>query len=68
MKTRREHAVSAFWGGNAELMAEVEDRRGYEMDGVWYLANGVTLAECIETVEALDVETWAELEALGIVE
>lgn len=65
MKTRDEYARNAFWGSNPILMAAVEDARGYEQDGVWYPANGMTLAECIETVEAMDEETWMELAALG---
>ena len=65
MKTRDEHARNAFWGSNPMLMAEVENLRGYDMDGVRYPANGMTLAECIETVEAMDDETWLELAALG---
>jgi hypothetical protein len=68
MKTREDYARNAFWGSNSALMAEVENTRGYEMDGVWYPANGMTLAECIETVESIDGQTWEELQALGIVE
>lgn len=67
MKTRNEHARNAFWGSNPSLMAAVEDVRGYEMDGVWYPSNSMTLAECIETVEAMDEGAWEELQALGIV-
>jgi len=68
MKTREDHARNAFWGSNPMLMSEVENLRGYEMDGVWHPANSMTLAECIETVEAMDGEVWEELQALGIVE
>lgn len=64
-KTRDEAAREAFWGKHPPLMDLVEDRRGYEEGGVWYPANGMTLAECIETVLDLSEDEFLAVAALA---
>lgn len=41
-------AREAFAGCRPNLMALVLDKAGYEMDGVWHPANGMSLADTIE--------------------
>ncbi len=55
--TRETIAREAFWGRHDSLMALVNESYGYEMDGMRYPANGLTLAEVIATVKTLDAET-----------
>lgn len=49
---REEMARRAFAGGDPVLMGEVLFRLGYGYGGVWYPANGCTLAECVRVVVA----------------
>lgn len=60
-------ARTAFWGGNEALMEVINARAGYEMDGVWYPSNGVTLEQAIAIVEAMMDEELEDLEVLSII-
>jgi hypothetical protein len=49
-------AVTAFYGGDDLLMEKILLLNGYEMDGHFYPANSISLAECIETVKKMEKE------------
>jgi hypothetical protein len=67
MTTKNEIARNAFYGNNEALMTVINEKHGYEMDGEMFPANGLSLNEVIETVEAMSENEIAELEALGII-
>lgn len=66
-ETKNQIARDAFYGNNEALMNVVMNKNGYEMDGNFYPANSISLAECIATVEAMSEDEIAKLEALGII-
>lgn len=57
-----ELAKQAFYGSNEPLMDHIRNERSYELDGVAYPSNGVTLAEAVETVEGMTDEVLAFFE------
>jgi len=46
----------AFYGSNDRLMAEIQNRNGYLFDGRWFPANGISLDQCLATVNSMTVE------------
>lgn len=66
LEQRETLARAAFWGSRPGLMALLEEHDGYQMDGVWWPANAMTLARAIELVRGLPEETLEELAALGL--
>ncbi len=46
-------AKEAFYGSDDELMNKISDFYSYEMDGITYPANSVSLLDCIKAVEQM---------------
>lgn len=64
---RTQLATDTFNGLNEALYGHIAEVNGYEMDGITYVANGLSKAQIIDFCEKMSDEDIEELEAVGLI-